>query len=90
MKVINEYTEEKRKENLERLKTYDKEALIECIVNQGDNILKLTEQILPENYELKNRIDKAVEELELWTPEIEALKIERDYLLEILRGEDND
>ena len=30
------------------------------------------------------------EELELWQPKIEALKIERDILLDILRGEDNE
>ena len=37
-----------------------------------------------------NRINRAIEELELWTPEIEALKIERNYLLDILRGKDNE
>lgn len=38
----------------------------------------------------QQRIDKAIEELELWQPEIEALKIERDYLLDILRGKDDE
>ena len=33
-------------------------------------------------------IDRATEELELWQPKIKALKIERDYLLDLLKGED--
>lgn len=40
--------------------------------------------------ELENKIDKAIEELKLWQPEIEALKMEKNYLLDILRGEDNE
>ena len=40
--------------------------------------------------DLQIRIDKAIEELKLWQPEIEALKMERDYLLDILRGKDNE
>lgn len=89
MEVINEYTEEKRKENLERLKTYDKETLIECIVNQSDNILKLTEQILPENYELKHRIDKAIEILQDYDLVENKDKVISDTF-KALRGEDNE
>jgi len=88
MKVINEYTEKKRKENLERLKTYDKETLIECIVNQSDNILKLTEQILPENYELHHRIDKAIEILQDYDLVENKDKVISDTF-KALRGKDN-
>lgn len=89
MKVINEYTEKKRKENLERLKTYDKETLIECIVNQSDNILKLTEQILPENYELKHRIDKAIEILQDYDLVENKDKVISDTF-KALRGEEDE
>lgn len=64
MEAINGYTKEKRKRNLEKLKTYDKEALVNCIINQSNSILKLTEQVLPENYEYHNRIVKAIDYLE--------------------------
>lgn len=90
MTVINKYTEEKRKENLKRLKTYDKEALIECIVNQGDSILDLTEQILPENYELKHRINKVIEYIESNEKEYGSLEDNEKIILDILRGEDNE
>ena len=55
------------------------------------NEVDLANLVLKYKNELSKEIDKnrkAIEELELWQPEIEALKIERDYLLEILRGED--
>ena len=89
MTAINEYTEEKRKENLERLKTYDKEVLIKCIVNQSNNILKLTEQILPENYELKHRIDKAIEILQDYDLVENKDKVISDTF-KALRGEINE
>lgn len=64
MEAINEYTEEKRKRNLEKLRTYDKEALVNCIIKQSNSILKLTEQVLPKNYEYHNRIVRALGYLE--------------------------
>ena len=39
-------------------------------------------------FELQDRIDKAIEELELWKPKNKVIKTEIDYLLEILRGEE--
>lgn len=36
---------------------------------------------------LKN--DRVIEELKLWQPEIEALKMEKNYLLDILEGKDD-
>lgn len=35
---------------------------------------------------LTNIIEKAVEELELWQPKIETIKLEKEYLLDILNG----
>ena len=57
------------------------------------NEVDLANLVLKYKNELSKEIEKnrkTIEELELWQPEIEALKIERDYLLELLRGEDNE
>jgi hypothetical protein len=75
------YIEVKRKKSLEKLKTYDKDVLIECIMRQGDMLLENNEVIIPENIELHNRINKAIRALE------EGRKKEA---LKILKGESNE
>lgn len=53
--------------------------------------LQLANMCLDENNKYKQqKIDRAIEELELWNPKIEILKIERDVLIDILKGEDNE
>ena len=42
--------------------------------------------MLHKNNILEERIEKAVEELELWQPGIKAIKLEKKYLLDILLG----
>lgn len=73
-------------------KVYDKSKENQAIIKALNMYGRVPEQweLLEEIEKLKNKINRAIEELELWTPEIEALKIERDYLLDILRGEDNE
>lgn len=73
-------------------KVYDKSKENQAIIKALNMYGRVPEQweLLEEIEKLKNKINRAIEELELWTPEIEALKIERDYLLDILRGEENE
>ena len=37
---------------------------------------------------LLNRINRAIEEIEIWQPKNQALRIELNYIIEILEGND--
>lgn len=74
------------KENDSELAKYSIQELTSLVIKFKEQNKQLVKAILNQD----NKIDRAIEELELWQPEIEALKIERDYLLDILRGENND
>lgn len=96
-KIANgELTEEKAVEYLNNIE--DRVMLTEREVDLSNLCIKYKKEYfgLLELYNIhvkdlekaETRNNKAIEELELWQPKIEALKIERDYLLDILRGND--
>lgn len=57
-----------------------------------DFVLKDIKSNILDSYvnSLEDRIDKAIEELELWKPKNKVIKTEIDYLLEILKGGDKE
>ena len=84
-----------------RLNNLSKEELIECIKKQEKQIEKLTDEVLSKNYELRDRIDKAIEYIKTHSNcggSVQEGKfiiehIEEIYdgmkLIEILRGDNN-
>ena len=74
----------------DRLYNLSKEELIVCIKKQAQMIEKLTNEVLPKNYDLESRIKKAIEYIE---ENMKEEYIHTDYIYEmikILRGKDND
>lgn len=61
---------------------------VETIIMTKKDYDRNVEQLLLEKIELQQRIDRTIEELKLWQPEIKALKMEKNYLLDILEGKD--
>ena len=54
--------------------------------NELEEAQKNFEKQFIKEMDYKSRIEKAVEELELWQPKIEIIKLEKEYLLNILNG----
>lgn len=85
MKIISnkEYEIIKLKQDNNKLYIQELEKRIEEI-SGANKCYKL------ENRRLRKKINRVIEELKLWQPEIEALKMEKNYLLDILEGRDNE
>lgn len=49
-------------------------------------IIKEVEERDTKIHKLEERIDKAIEELEMWQPKEKILQEEKEYLLDILKG----
>lgn len=63
---------------------------IELLKNDSWNIYKKFQEKDIEIEQLQNRIDKAIEELEMWQPKEKILQEEKEYLLDIIKGDDKE
>ena len=64
----------------------EKQFIKDCGIENVQQLVLDYIGIRQEKEDYKSRIEKAVEELELWQPKIESLKLEKEYLLNILNG----
>ena len=64
----------------------EKQFIKDCGIENVQQLVLDYIGIRQEKEDYKSRIEKAVEELELWQPKIEIIKLEKEYLLNILNG----